>query len=177
MMRIFVFLAFMGMFSLAYQLGSMSAVDEDEAQKFLDEFKDLVEDIDAIGIFSHNMTIALPMFIPGFGIVWGMFAAWSTGYAFASIAALTPQLADVPALAILYLSPFGLMELAAYSLGTSRSYLLARLIFQKKPVRPHLRATAIEIGIMAGLLLAGGFVEFHMIEGIERGDMGIFEPS
>ena len=168
MKRIYIFFIFVGIFSGAYQLGSMTTVDTEEAEKFLEEFEALIEDIDAVGIFVHNTTIALPMFIPGFGVGWGLFSAWSTGYAFASIVSLTPLLADVPALALLYLSPFGLMELTAYSLGISRSYILISLLFRKQPFKPHMKMTAIEIGIMIGLLLAGGFIEFYMIEMVQE---------
>ena len=168
MKRVYIFFIFVGIFSGAYQLGSMSTVDTEEAEKFLEEFEALIEDIDAVGIFVHNTTIALPMFIPGFGVGWGLFSAWSTGYAFASIVSLTPVLADVPALALLFLSPFGLMELTAYSLGISRSYILISLVFRKQPFKPHMKMTAIEIGIMIGLLLAGGFIEFYMIEMVQE---------
>ena len=168
MKRVYIFFIFVGIFSGAYQLGSMTTVDTEEAEKFLEEFEALIEDIDAVGIFVHNTTIALPMFIPGFGVGWGLFSAWSTGYAFASIVSLTPLLADVPALALLYLSPFGLMELTAYSLGISRSYILISLVFRKQPFKPHMKMTAIEIGIMIGLLLAGGFIEFYMIEMVQE---------
>ena len=168
MKRVYIFFIFVGIFSGAYQLGSMSTVDTEEAEKFLEEFEALIEDIDSVGIFVHNTSIALPMFIPGFGVGWGLFSAWSTGYAFASIVSLTPLLADVPALALLYLSPFGLMELTAYSLGISRSYILIGLIFRKRSLKPHLKMTGIEIGIMVGLLLAGGFIEFYMIEMVQE---------
>ena len=168
MKRIYIFFIFVGIFSAAYQIGSMSTVDSEEAEKFLEEFEELIKDIDAVGIFVHNTTIALPMFIPGFGVAWGLFSAWSTGYAFASIVSLTPLLADVPALTLLYLSPFGLMELTAYSLGISRSYILISLVIRKKPINSHIKMTAIEIGIMVGLLLAGGFIEFYMIEMVQE---------
>ena len=168
MKRIYIFFIFVGIFSAAYQIGSMSTVDTEEAEKFLEEFEELIKDIDAVGIFVHNTTIALPMFIPGFGVAWGLFSAWSTGYAFASIVSLTPLLADVPALTLLYLSPFGLMELTAYSLGISRSYILISLVIRKKPLNSHIKMTAIEIGIMIGLLLAGGFIEFYMIEMVQE---------
>ncbi|HXW03345.1 MAG TPA: stage II sporulation protein M, partial [Nitrosarchaeum sp.] len=101
----------MGLFTTAYQIGSMSTVSEEEATTFMTEFEKLVKDIDAMGIFLHNSTISLPMFIPGFGVVWGLFSAWSTGFAFSAIVSISPELAKVPPLAILFLSPFGIMEL------------------------------------------------------------------
>ena len=154
----------MGIFTAVFQLGSMSQVSEDEANIFMEEFDKLVKDIDAIGIFAHNTTISLPMFIPGFGVVWGLFSAWSTGFAFAAIVSITPQLEEIHPLTILYLSPFGLMELCAYSLATSRSFILIREIAKKTNLTPFLKPTIIEITIVVGLLLAGGFLEDYMIK-------------
>ena len=154
----------MGLFSAAFQIGSMSEVSEDEANIFMEEFEKLVEDIDAIGIFVHNTTLSLPMFLPGFGIAWGLFSAWSTGFAFAAIVTITPELKEIPPLAILYLSPFGLMELCAYSLATSRSFILIRAITKKVNIIPFLKPTIIEIAIVVGLLLTGGFLEDYMIQ-------------
>ena len=142
----------------------MSTVSEEDANAFMAEFEELVLDIDAFGIFIHNLTIALPMFIPGFGVAWGLFSAWSTGFAFAAIAVTAPQLSDIPPLSILFLSPFGLMELVAYSFGISRSFILIRAIIKKIDLVPFIKPTLIEIGIMVGLLLTGGYLEFYMIE-------------
>ncbi len=154
----------MGLFTAAYQIGSLMEPTEEEAQAFLEEFKELIDDIDAFGIFSHNTLLSLPMFIPGFGIGWGFFSAWSTGFAFAALVLLTPELSGVPALALLYLSPFGIMELVAYSIATSRSYILIWMIIKKINLRTAMRSTSIEIGILVGLLLVGGILENYMIE-------------
>ncbi len=172
--RIIIFFIFLAIFAATFQIGSMSTVSEEEANAFMAEFEELVSDIDAFGIFTHNLTIALPMFIPGFGVVWGLFSAWSTGFAFASIVVTAPQLADISPLSILFLSPFGLMELTAYSFGISRSFILIRAIFKKINLMPLVKPTLIEIGIMVGLLLVGGYLEFYMIElAREEGSFGI----
>ena len=162
--RIITFFVFLGIFTAAYQLGSMSSVSQEEAEAFMSEFEELILDIDAFGIFLHNTTIALPMFIPGFGVAWGLFSAWSTGFAFAAIATTAPILADIPPLSILFLSPFGLMELAAYSLGISRSFILIQAVIKKINLTQFIKPTAIEIGVVIGILLAGGYLEFYMIE-------------
>jgi hypothetical protein len=85
-------------------------------------------------------------------------------------------LKEIPPLAILFLSPFGLMEICAYSLATSRSFILIRAITKKTNLGPFLKPTLIEIGIVVGLLLAGGFLEDYMIklsleEGFEIPDL------
>jgi len=162
--RIITFFIFLGIFAAAFQIGSMTSVSEEEADAFMSEFKELVLDIDALGIFLHNTTIALPMFIPGFGVAWGIFSAWSTGFAFAAIASTVPEIGEIPPLSILFLTPFGLMEVFAYSMGISRSFILIRAVSKKINLIPFIKPTVIEIGIVVALLLAGGYLEFYMIE-------------
>ena len=162
--RIITFFIFLGIFVAAFQIGSMSSVSEEEANAFMAEFEELVLDIDAFGIFTHNLTIALPMFIPGFGVAWGIFSAWSTGFAFAAIATTVPEIGEIPPLSILFLSPFGLMEITAYSIGISRSFILIRAVSKKISLRSFIKPTVMEIGIVVSLLLAGGYLEFYMIE-------------
>lgn len=162
--RLLVFVIFIGIFSLSYLIGTQSKLSDEESQTFLKEFQNAVKGIDAIGIFEHNASVALPMFVPAAGLAWGTFAAWSTGLAFGALVATNPALAKVPPLALLYLSPFGLMELAAYSIGMSRSLLLILAIIRKKSLKTELRHTGIEIGIVLALLLAGGFIEYYMIQ-------------
>jgi hypothetical protein len=162
--RIVTFLIFIGIFSGAFSIGSEMIVSDEEAMTFLEEFQLAIEGIDAIGIFAHNSLIGLPMFIPGFGAAWGAFAAWSTGFAFSALTISYPELENIPALSVLFLTPFGVMEVAAYSLGMSRSFLLIHTIIKKNPIKSELRITGIEVGIALALLLVGGFIEHAMIE-------------
>ena len=131
--RITIFFIFTGIFSGVYAVGSQSDVTEEESEEMINYFKEIITEIDGIGIFSHNTTIALPMFIPGFGVIWGLFSAYSTGFAFAAISAGTPELSSINPLAVL-LTPFGLMEVAAYSIAMSRSALLVEKIIKKTSI-------------------------------------------
>jgi hypothetical protein len=56
------------------------------------------------------------------------------------------------------------MEITAYSIGISRSFILIRAVSKKISLRPFIKPTVMEIGIVMGLLLAGGYLEFYMIE-------------
>lgn len=161
--RILIWLIFIGIFAISFSIGAEIKISQEDAKSFLKEFEQAVEGIDAIGIFSHNTSIGLPMFIPGFGIAWGLFASASTGLAFSAIASTSPMLAKIPPITILIISPFGIMELAAYSIGMSRSFILIWTIIKKNPIRQEIRPTIIEIGIVIALLLAGGFIEAAMI--------------
>jgi hypothetical protein len=161
--RIAIFFIFTGIFAGVYGAGSQSDVTEEEIEETLNYFKKVIAEIDGVGIFSHNAIIALPMFIPGFGAVWGLFAAYSTGFAFAAISAGTPELSSLNPLAVL-LTPFGLMEVAAYSIAMSRSVLFIEKIIKRTSIFTEKKAILIEIGIVTGLLFIGGIVEMYMIE-------------
>ena len=166
--RIITFFVFLAIFTGIFQLGSMSTVSEEESLLFMEEFEKLVLDIDAFGIFVHNTTIALPMFIPGFGVFWGLFSSWSTGYAFAAIVISMPEIANISPLSVLFLSPFGLMEIFSYSLAISRSFILIKAIITKTNLSQFIKPTIIEIGVVIVLLLVGGYVEFYMIELVQN---------
>jgi len=166
MKRIILFFIFTAIFTAVYGTSAVtSEPTEEEIQEIMSFFDEIVDTIDGIGIFVHNTTIALPMFIPGFGVAWGLFSAYSTGFAYSAIAAANTDIAQLNPLAVL-LTPFGLMEMAAYSIAMSRSTLLAKDVFQKNwhQMKSDKLIVSIEIGIVVALLLIGGIVEMWMIE-------------
>ena len=77
-----------------------------------------------------------------------------------------PILENIPSITILFMSPFGLMEVAAYSIAMSRSYMIVHKIIKRMPIRPDARIIGLEIAILVALLLTGGFVEYFFIESI-----------
>ena len=162
--RLIVFLIFIGLFSLSLQLGSYFPIDELDAREILFEFMNIVEEIDEIGLFVNNASLSLPMFIPGAGLIWGFYSGASTGFVYGAIASLTPALSDIPALSILYGTVFGFMELIAYSIATSRSYLLIYGIIKKSNLKSQLIPLGIEIGIVLLLLFIGGVLEANMLQ-------------
>ena len=166
MKRIILFFIFTAIFAAVYGSSAiLSEPTEAEVQEVMDFFDSIVDTIDGIGIFVHNTTIAIPMFIPGFGVAWGLFSAYSTGFAYSAIAAANPEIAQLNPLAVL-LTPFGLMEVTAYSIAMSRSALLAKNVIQKNwnHIKNERLVISVEIGIVIGLLLVGGIVEMWMIE-------------
>ncbi len=165
-LRISLFFIFLTLYTISYQIGAMGDVSDEESLAFLEEFGELLESIDAFGIFANNIILALPMFIPGFGVAWGLFSGWSTGYAFASIIATTPALADFPPLAILYSSSFGFIELVAYSIATSRGYLLIWNIIKRKKLGADMIPLFIEIAVVFVLLYVGAYLEFDLIKDV-----------
>jgi hypothetical protein len=164
--RIVLFFVFLGIFSASFAIGAEIQVSEEESKIVLEELESLINEIDAVGIFTHNTSLSLPMFIPGFGIAWGAFAAFSTGMAFSVIQDANPMLENIPSLTILFMSPFGLMEVAAYSMAMSRSYMIVHKMIKKMSIRQDFRVIGLEIAIVIGLLLTGGFVEYYFIESL-----------
>ena len=162
--RILLFFILMAIFSAVFAISAEANLPEEEVEMIMEEFESMVEGIDAFGIFLHNTALSLPMFIPGFGIIWGMFSAFSTGIAFAAIKSMNPLLEQIPALSILFMTPFGLMEVAAYSIAMSRSYMLIHKIIKKVSIRSDIPVTLVEIMIVVGLLFIGAYVEYYMIE-------------
>ena len=60
------------------------------------------------------------------------------------------------------------MEIFSYSLAISRSFILIKAIITKTNLLQFIKPTIIEIGIVITLLLAGGYVEFYMIELVQN---------
>ena len=171
MWRVASFFLIMALFTISFQAGIMYEHTEAEAQILVDEFMKIIEGIDGVGIFAHNTVLALPMFLPGLGAFFGLLSAWSTGFTFAAFVTLEPQLSTIHPLSILFLTPFGLMEVTAYSLAGSRSLLLAIRMIRRQGLRRDLKVLMIEVGIVVTLLLVGGIIEYQMIMDQEAMDV------
>jgi uncharacterized membrane protein SpoIIM required for sporulation len=172
--RVILFFVFLAVFSGSFTIGAEMDVPEEDAQIFLEEFNKLLDALQGenfgTAIFFHNIQIALPMFIPGFGVAWGIFSAFSTGFAFAALATTEPLLKQFPPLAMIFATPFGLMELGAYSIAMSRSLLLVLGLLKKIPFLQQWKQMAIEVAIVVGLLFGGGIIEAYMIEMFSEAD-------
>ena len=161
--RIALVLVFIALFTLSYQLGTYAHVGTNDAKTVMSTFKATTNHIDAVGIFTHNTEVALLMFVPALGVVIGTGAGYSTGMVYNAAVVLSPALATkLPPLALLFMSPFGIMELTGYSIAMSRSFILIGSI-RKKTLRKELKPTLKEIGLVVGILLVAGFIEYSMI--------------
>ena len=153
----------MGVFSLSLQIGTMAEVDVSEANSFVQDFISGTQDSSGTDFFQNNIIAALQMFVPGIGVILGAHTAWSTGYGFAAIVSMAPGLAESSPLSVLYFTPFGLMELAAYSIAMSRSFHIVYVLVKRVKLKSLIKPTLIEIGVVFGLLFAGGYIEEYMI--------------
>ena len=110
------------------------------------------------------------MFIPGFGIVLGIFTAFSTGVAFSAISQASPSfVSNQISPLIVFLTPFGVLEAIAYGIAISRSGILSFQLIKTKNKKKYwkekfLIPTVIEIGIVISLLFIGAIIEWQMVQ-------------
>ncbi len=163
-LRIILFFMFLGFFTASFLIGTLTVLDEEDSLAIFNEFNETITEIDSMGIFLNNLNIGLPMFIPGVGPAWGLYSGWSTGVSFSAIISMSPDLADFQPLDIFYASPFGFIELIAYSIGMSRGAFLIFAFVQKSKKKPLIIWSLIEISIAVSLLIIGGMVESSIME-------------
>ena len=153
----------MGIYSLSFQIGATSEVSPEEANEFVQDFLSATQDSDGLAFFVNNVSASLPMFVPGVGAALGIYSGWSTGFGFAAIVTMAPALAEIEPLSLFFYSPYGMMELVAYSIAMSRSFLVVYSLVKKINPKSLIKPSIIEIGIVVGLLVIAGFVEEYMI--------------
>jgi hypothetical protein len=166
--RRFLFLVF-GIieFIIAYSVGAILVkINTSQADFIKKDFERKIKGINQYGIFTNNFKVALGMFIPGFGIALGGFSAFSTGLVFNAIAQTSPALSNISPL-IVFLTPFGILEIIAYGIAISRSgilsYQLIKDTTKRNSWRKYVIPTIIEIGIVVTILFIGAIVEWQMI--------------
>jgi len=158
-----LFFVFVGLFTASFQIGATTELSLEESLAIVSDFDNIIEDIDSVGIFLNNLSIGLPNFIPGFGPAWGLYSGWSTGIAVSGIWFMSPELSDIPPLVIFYASPFGFIELIAYSIGMSRGAFLVFSFVKHHSINSILKWTIVEISIAVALLAVGAVMEISMI--------------
>ncbi len=154
----------MGLFSLSFQIGTISEITDAESNSFVQEFLSNTQEISGLEIFANNSIAALPMLIPGIGMIFGMYTAWTTGFGFAALISMAPGLSEITPLSIFYLSPFGMMELAAYSISMSRSFHILFVLVKRVKLKSLIKPTLIEVGVVLTLLFVGSYLEEYMIK-------------
>lgn len=156
-------LLFMGLFTCVFAVASSIELPPEEQQQLKDEITQKLEtakaNSDSSFIFLNNVALGLMMFIPmGIGLLLGFGSAFATGLVVGGFEL------EVPAFLLLYLTPFGFMELVAYSLALSRSVTLTIVLIKRRSlIKAELKPTLIEIGIVVGLLFFAGIIENIML--------------
>ena len=146
--------------------GSLMPVDPQQARQISNELNQTVTEAQQNGtlvqsIFSNNFLIAVLMFIPVFGPVFGFYVLFSTGSAINAIAIAQ----GYPLFLVLFslvLTPVFWLEFAAYSTALTESIWLFRRILQGRGLR-ELKNLGILVAVCAGLLFLGAVIEAWLI--------------
>jgi len=164
----FVFFVFgMIVFIITYSVGAtLVNINPNQAGFIKTHFQEQIKGINQYGIFANNVRVALGMFIPGLGIALGTFSAFSTGLVFNALSTISPALSNISPL-IVFLTPFGILEIIAYGIAISRSGILSYQLIKDTNRRnswhKYVIPTVIEIGIVVIILFIAAMVEWQMI--------------
>ena len=148
---------------IAYSAGAAIQMTTQEASELTTGFESQVADIGTWGLFYNNLKAALAMFVPGIGVIIGAYTAVSTGTIFAALGTSYPELEGVSPLALLA-TPFGILEILAYGLAMSRSWMLVYQLVAKKPWRVYAIPTLIEVSMVVVMLLVASVLEAQVIQ-------------
>jgi uncharacterized membrane protein SpoIIM required for sporulation len=162
---VFFFIAMLFFLGIFY-LGFSFKMDESFSKELSKNFINQISDIDEFGIFLNNLKIALVMFIPIIGLVMGTISGFSTGLVFNSIMNLSDVTYSNPL--VIFLTPFGILELASYGIAISRGCILFFEILKKKFTKKSLFYLLIEVALVSGMLFVGAIIEWMMIENIPK---------
>ncbi|WP_148685290.1 stage II sporulation protein M [Candidatus Nitrosocosmicus hydrocola] len=156
-------LFFLGIFFVGFSF----KMDESFSKELSKNFINQIKDIDEFGIFFNNLKIALVMFIPVIGIIMGTISGFSTGLVFNSIMDVSSPTSYSNPL-IIFLTPFGILELLSYGLAISRGGILFFELIKKKFTKKSLIYLLVEVALVGIMLFTGAIIEWVMIENIPR---------
>lgn len=162
---LFLFIAmlfFLGLFQMGYILKIDNSFSKELSKNFINQ----VRGTNQWGIFFNNFKIALVMFIPILGIVIGSFSAFSTGLIFNSI--LNISHISYPNPLIIFLTPFGILELISYGLAISRGGIFFYEILKKRISKKSILYLIMEVGLVCVMLFVGALIEWNMIVHIPK---------
>ena len=157
-------LLFVGFFTASFAVGSETPIPVEESEQLKQEITAKLEQAkassDSSFIFLNNVFIGLLMVIPfGIGIFIGLLSAFVTGLTVGAFEL------EIPAYMLLYATPFGFIELMAYSVAMSSSLMLTKKILKKdgKLIKKELKFYGASCLIVIGLLFIGGIIENIML--------------
>lgn len=162
---LFLFIA-MFFFLGVFYLGFSFKMDESFSKELSKNFMNQISGIDEFGIFLNNFKISLVMFIPVVGIIMGTISGFSTGLVFNSIMNISGVSYYNPL--IIFLTPFGILELFSYGIAISRGGILLFELLKKKFTKKSLIYLLIEISLVSSMLFIGAIIEWMMIENIPK---------
>lgn len=147
--------------------GTLTPIDRETAEEIAKESEEMSKEVGedpSMGIryiFGNNFMHCLIMFVPGFGIAYGFFVMYSTGFVIETLAlseGISPQLY----LALIFVFPFAWMEYLAYSLAMTENIYLVIAMMERR-IRQELSETYKWVTLCAITLLLAALVEILFI--------------
>ena len=147
-------------------VGTWAPIEEQEANEISNELNQTSNSLKANGallqyIFGNNFMLALIMFVPIIGIIFGAYTLYSTGAVIAAIA-ISNKLPPALSLVALFLTPVAWLEFIAYSTAMAESIWLTRRLLQRRGKHELINACKF-ISVCAVILLAAAIIETLMI--------------
>jgi hypothetical protein len=147
-------------------VGTLTPIRMQEANELSNELNRSIEMLKESGsllqyIFGNNFMIALLMFVPIVGLIFGGYVLYNTGIVIAAIA-ITEGFHPTLAFLILFLTPIAWLEFVAYSTAMAESIWLTRRLLQRRG-KHELTNTAKFIAICAVVLLVAAIIETALI--------------
>jgi hypothetical protein len=145
--------------------GTLVPLSDEDANMLSDNINQVIDQNGdlaslSVAIFVNNFRLCLPMFIPVFGAVFGMFVLFSTGISLGAVSVVQGMSGGF-ALLMLMITPIFWLEFVSYTMGMTESVWTFRRLIQKR--WSYLKWTAIFIGITTMLLAIGAIVEAWLI--------------
>jgi hypothetical protein len=145
--------------------GTLVPLSDEDANMLSDQVNQVVAENSnlaslSVAIFVNNFRLCLPMFIPVFGAMFGLFILFSTGIGISAVS-MAQGLPGGFAFLLLMITPVFWLEFVSYALGMTESVWSFRRLTQRR--WNYLKWTALFIGITAGLLAIGAVVEAWLI--------------
>jgi len=167
--RIFSIVLVFVAIAIVTSIGTLVPISMEDATNIENEVSQTVTSLEQIGglvpyVFGNNLMIALIMFVPILGPIFGGYVLFNTG---TIVAARAIALGYPPTLTFLslFLTPVAWLEFIAYSTAIASSIWLSVRIFQRNG-KHEIVHTAEFIATVAVLLLVGALVEAALITAI-----------
>jgi hypothetical protein len=146
--------------------GTLTPIEEQEAKEIGNELNQTLNSLKTNNallqyIFGNNFMLALIMFVPVAGLIFGGFVLYNTGFVIAADAVAkgyNPMLVFL----LLFLTPILWLEFMAYSTAMAESLWLARRLWQRRGKHELINACKF-ISVCAVILLVAAIIETMMI--------------
>ena len=158
-------LFFINLFLLFFTglIGSSISLETDEVNNIINQVNQILpKDINAISIFTNNITIALIMIIPIIGLLFAIITIFQTGMVFAAMASIE-NLSGTLLYIITAITPFFWLEFITYAANITQGIFICTSLL-KKQIGNELTRTIIIITISFVFLLTGSIIEMFFIK-------------